>query len=44
MIEVLRKKKSPGKWVEWMKQIIEGGEVGININKGASSFLTHIKG
>jgi hypothetical protein len=25
MMEVLRKKNFPDRWLEWMKQIIEGG-------------------
>jgi subtilisin-like proprotein convertase family protein len=25
MLEVLRKKNFPGKWIEWIKQIVEGG-------------------
>jgi hypothetical protein len=39
MIEVLRKKNFPEKWVEWMKQIIEGGKVGVNINGEAGGFF-----
>jgi mannosylglycoprotein endo-beta-mannosidase len=28
MLEVLRKKNFPGKWIEWTKQIVEGGKWG----------------
>jgi hypothetical protein len=44
MIEVLRKKNFPEKWVEWMKQIIEGGKVGVNINGEAGGFFNTHKG
>jgi hypothetical protein len=44
MMEVLRKKNFPGKWVDWMKQIIEGGKVGININGEAGGFFHTHKG
>jgi hypothetical protein len=32
MIEVLTRKNFPAKWIGWMKQVIEGGRVGIMIN------------
>jgi hypothetical protein len=44
MLEVLRKKNFPEKWVEWMKQIIEGGKVGININGVPGQFFNTHKG
>jgi hypothetical protein len=44
MFEVLRKKNFPLKWLEWMKQIIEGGKVGININGEPGFFSTHTRG
>jgi hypothetical protein len=44
MIEVLRKKNFPEKWVEWMKKIIEGGKVGVNINGEAGGFFKTHKG
>jgi hypothetical protein len=44
MIEVLWKKNFPEKWVEWMKQIIEGGKVGININGEVGHFFNTYKG
>jgi hypothetical protein len=44
MLEVLRKKNFPEKWVEWMKQIIEGGKVGININGIPGQFFNTHKG
>jgi hypothetical protein len=28
MMEVLRKKNFPNKWLEWTKQIVEGGKWG----------------
>jgi hypothetical protein len=44
MLEVLRKKNFPGKWIEWTKQIVEGGKVGININGNPGSFFDTHKG
>jgi hypothetical protein len=44
MMEVLRKKNFPGKWLDWMKQIIEGGKVGININGAPGSFFNTHRG
>lgn len=32
MMEVLEKKNFLEKWIEWMKQVIEGGRVGIIVN------------
>ena len=32
MLEVLRQKNFPKKWISWMRQVIEGGKVGINLN------------
>lgn len=31
-MEVLSRKNFPHKWVHWMRQIIEGGKVGISFN------------
>jgi hypothetical protein len=44
MFDVLRKKNFPLKWLEWMKQIIEGGKVGININGEPGHFFDTHKG
>jgi hypothetical protein len=44
MMEVLRRKNFPPKWLEWMKQIIEGGRVGININGEDGQFFITYKG
>jgi hypothetical protein len=44
MMEVLRRKNFPPKWLEWMKQIIEGGRVGININGEDGQFFNTYKG
>jgi hypothetical protein len=44
MMEVLRKKNFPDKWLDWMKQIIEGGKVGININGTPGSFFNTHRG
>jgi hypothetical protein len=38
-MEVLKRKNFPPKWLEWMKQIIEGGKVGININGSDGHFF-----
>jgi uncharacterized Rossmann fold enzyme len=44
MMEVLRKKKLPNKWMEWMKQIVEEGRVGVNINGTPGDFFNTHKG
>jgi hypothetical protein len=44
MMEVLRKKNFPNKWLDWMKEIIEGGKVGININGTPGSFFNTHRG
>jgi hypothetical protein len=44
MFEVLRRKNFPPKWLEWMKQIIEGGKVGIKINGEPGDFFNTHKG
>jgi hypothetical protein len=44
MMEVLKRKNFPPKWLEWMKQIIEGGKVGININGNDDHFFNTYKG
>jgi hypothetical protein len=44
MLEVLSKKNFPGKWLDWIKQIIEGGRVGININGNPSEYFRTFKG
>jgi hypothetical protein len=44
VMEVLKKKIFPPKWLEWMKQIIEGGNVGININGSDGHFFNNYKG
>jgi hypothetical protein len=44
MMEVLRKKNFPEKWVEWMKQTVEGGKVGINFNGKPGDFFSTHKG
>jgi hypothetical protein len=43
MMEVLKRKNFPPKWLEWMKQIIEGGKVGININGNEGHFFNTIR-
>jgi hypothetical protein len=42
--EVLRKKNFPDRWLDWMKQITEGGKVGININGTSGSFFNTHRG
>jgi hypothetical protein len=32
LFEVLKQKNFHAKWIEWTKQVVEGGSVGININ------------
>jgi hypothetical protein len=44
MMDVIRRKNFPPKWLEWMKQIIEGGKVGININGNDGHFFNTYKG
>jgi hypothetical protein len=44
LIDVLKQKNFPAKWIEWVKQAVEGGSVGININGDHVSFFgTHTK-
>jgi hypothetical protein len=43
MMEVLRKKHFPEKWIEWMHQIV-GGRVGINLNGVPGNFFRTFKG
>jgi hypothetical protein len=44
MFEVLKKKNFPHKWLEWMKQVIEGGRLGINMNGEPGNFFNTHKG
>jgi hypothetical protein len=44
MMEVMRKKDFLDNWLDWMKQIIEGGSVGININGNPGNFFRTHKG
>jgi hypothetical protein len=32
LFEVLERKRFPEKWIQWMKQVVCGGRVGINLN------------
>jgi hypothetical protein len=41
---VLRKKNFPERWIGWMKQIIEGDRVGININGKPGEYFRTFKG
>jgi hypothetical protein len=43
-MEVLKKKNFLEIWLKWMKQIIEGGNVGININGALGQFFNTHKG
>jgi hypothetical protein len=44
MMEVLKRKNFLDKWFGWMKQVIEGGRVGIMINGQAGSYFRTFKG
>jgi hypothetical protein len=44
MMEVLKRKNFLDKWVGWMKQVIEGGRVGIMINVQVGSYFRTFKG
>jgi hypothetical protein len=44
MMDVLKRKNFPPKWLEWMKQIVEGGKVGINIIGEDGHFFNTYKG
>jgi hypothetical protein len=44
VMEVLKRKNFPPKWLEWMKQIIEGVKIGININGNDGHFFNTYKG
>lgn len=37
-------KKIPPKWIEWIKQCVEGGKVGVNINGEHGNFFDTHKG
>jgi hypothetical protein len=43
-MEVLKRKNFLDKWVGWMKQVIEGGRVGIMINGQVGSYFRTFKG
>lgn len=44
MMEVLKRKNFPSKWIGWMKQVVEGGRVGIIINGQPSNYFRTYKG
>lgn len=44
MMEVLQRKNFPRKWIGWMKQVTEGGRVGIMINGQPDNYLRTYKG
>lgn len=44
MMEVLRRKNFLEKWVGWMKQVVEGGRVGIMINGQPRNYFRTYKG
>jgi hypothetical protein len=43
MMEVLRRKNFPNKWIGWMRQVVEGGRVGIMINGQPGSYFRTYK-
>jgi hypothetical protein len=44
LFEVLRQKNFPDTWREWIRQCIEGGKVGINLNGERGNFFNTYKG
>jgi hypothetical protein len=44
LIEVLKQKNSPGTWIEWIRQCVEGGKVGVKINGTQGNFFNTHKG
>jgi hypothetical protein len=44
LIEVLRQKNFHDKWVEWIKQCVEDGKVGVKLNGVHGSFFNTHKG
>lgn len=44
MMEVLKKKNFPSKWIEWMKQIVEGGKCRHNHQWDPREFFQHPQG
>jgi retron-type reverse transcriptase len=44
LLEVLERKQFPGKWIEWIQQVISGGRVGIKINGESGNFFRTYKG
>jgi hypothetical protein len=43
MMEVLRRKNFPNKWIGWMRQVVEGARVGIMINGQPGSYFRTYK-
>jgi hypothetical protein len=44
LFEVLKQKNFPALWIDWIKNCIEGGKVGVNINGVHGSFFNTFKG
>jgi hypothetical protein len=43
-MEVLERKNSPVKWIQWIKQVVTRGRVEINLNGEPSNFFRTFKG
>jgi hypothetical protein len=44
LFEVLERKEFPEKWIQWIKQVVSGGRVGINLNGEPGEFFGTHKG
>jgi hypothetical protein len=44
LFEVLERKKFPEKWIQWIKQVVNGGRVGIILNGEPGEFFGTYKG
>ncbi len=42
LLEVLKKKKFSDKWIGWMKQVVLGGRVGIDLNGEPWEFFVEV--
>jgi hypothetical protein len=44
LLEVLERKQFPGMWIEWFRQVVSGGRVGIKVNGELVNFFKTYKG
>jgi hypothetical protein len=44
LLEVLEKKNFPSRWIQWTKQVVSGGKLGINLNGEPRGYFKTYKG